>query len=225
MGDRRPQVIVRCASTPVVASAARLAREHDLEIGVRCGGHATAPRQATFTAPVSESGASFVPAEPRGRPLASVGSVWVGDLDQGRRSIPSIRAHAVGVAPGLRRRDRRPGGLRECIRPGRHGVRVRRSGLWSGPAEDEARIAAALRCAAALDRFASGPYVNVLIDDFGEVARAYPPDKLARLTALKTPTTLTTSSTSIRTSGPVALTRPLTGRARRGARPAFSFQA
>jgi hypothetical protein len=52
-----------------VASAVRLAREHDLEIGVRCGSHATAPRQATFTASVSESGASFVPAELRGRPL------------------------------------------------------------------------------------------------------------------------------------------------------------
>jgi hypothetical protein len=37
-----------------------------------------------------------------------------------------------------------------------------------------------------LDRFASGAHVNVLIDEgAGGVARAYPPHKLARLTALK----------------------------------------
>jgi Berberine and berberine like len=37
-----------------------------------------------------------------------------------------------------------------------------------------------------LDRVASGAYVNVLIDEgSGGLVRAYPPDKLARLTALK----------------------------------------
>jgi FAD/FMN-containing dehydrogenase len=56
---------------------------------------------------------------------------------------------------------------------------------WTDRAEDESRIAAARRCAAALDRFASGAYVNVLIDEGAGVARAYPPHKLARLTALK----------------------------------------
>jgi Berberine and berberine like len=56
---------------------------------------------------------------------------------------------------------------------------------WTAPAEDDSRIAAARRCAAALDRFASGAYVNVLIDEGAGVARAYPSHKLARLTALK----------------------------------------
>ena len=57
---------------------------------------------------------------------------------------------------------------------------------WTDPAEDETRIAAARRCAAALDQFASGAYVNALSDEGNEgVRRAYPPEKLARLTALK----------------------------------------
>ena len=57
---------------------------------------------------------------------------------------------------------------------------------WTDPAEDETRMAAARACASRLDPFASGVYVNVLTDE-GEagVRRAYPPAKLARLTALK----------------------------------------
>jgi FAD/FMN-containing dehydrogenase len=57
---------------------------------------------------------------------------------------------------------------------------------WLDPAEDNARIAAARRCAAAVAPYASGVYVNALSDDGVDgVRRAYPPAKLARLTALK----------------------------------------
>src|SRR2546428_12595778 len=57
---------------------------------------------------------------------------------------------------------------------------------WTDPAEDDRRIALARRTAAALDPFARGQYVNTLSDEGAEgVRRAYPPDKLARLTALK----------------------------------------
>ena len=37
--DRRPALIARCTSAADVAAAIRHAREHDLEIGVKCGGH------------------------------------------------------------------------------------------------------------------------------------------------------------------------------------------
>ncbi|MFC7496438.1 MULTISPECIES: FAD-binding oxidoreductase [unclassified Nocardioides] len=57
---------------------------------------------------------------------------------------------------------------------------------WTDPAEDDLRIAATRRSAAALEPWASGAYVNALGDDDPRgVRRAYPPAKLARLTALK----------------------------------------
>lgn len=57
---------------------------------------------------------------------------------------------------------------------------------WTDPAEDQDRIAAARRSAEGLAPFASGVYVNALSDEGAEgVRRAYPADKLARLTALK----------------------------------------
>src|SRR5690242_10060297 len=39
MIDHRPRMIVRAASVADVVTAVRLARELDLELGVRCGGH------------------------------------------------------------------------------------------------------------------------------------------------------------------------------------------
>src|SRR6266540_2246200 len=52
-----------------------------------------APRQATLTAWVGTTGPwSYLPAELWGRPLASVGYVWVGDRDLGRGLLPALRS-------------------------------------------------------------------------------------------------------------------------------------
>ncbi|HEX6335992.1 MAG TPA: FAD-binding oxidoreductase [Jiangellaceae bacterium] len=57
---------------------------------------------------------------------------------------------------------------------------------WTDPAEDDQRIRAARQYATSLAPFASGAYVNVLTDEGRSgVERAYPPEKLARLTGLK----------------------------------------
>jgi FAD/FMN-containing dehydrogenase len=60
------------------------------------------------------------------------------------------------------------------------------SARWADPGEDAPRMEAARRYAKAIEPFASGVYVNVLGDD-GEsgLRRAYGPDKLRRLGALK----------------------------------------
>ncbi|HLT60314.1 MAG TPA: BBE domain-containing protein, partial [Microlunatus sp.] len=57
---------------------------------------------------------------------------------------------------------------------------------WDDPAQDEARIAAARRYGTAMAAYASGVYVNALTDEgTAGVQRAYSPEKLARLVALK----------------------------------------
>jgi FAD/FMN-containing dehydrogenase len=207
----------------------------------------SAPRQATCTAWVGEFDAPLLPPDMRGRPLASVGFVWVGAPAEAEALLPSLRALGRPVAERIeqltylelqRREDTIEGhALRrywkghyfraftdEAVEAfllrgtadgrGEHlpAVTLQAYGgaiaevadaatafshrdamvefvaaaRWTDPSEDESRIAAARRCAAALDPFASGAYVNVLIDEgAGGVGRAYPPHKLASLTALK----------------------------------------
>lgn len=57
---------------------------------------------------------------------------------------------------------------------------------WEDPGEDDMRMSACRRYAAAVDPFSIGTYVNALSDEGAAgVKRAYPPETLARLTALK----------------------------------------
>lgn len=57
---------------------------------------------------------------------------------------------------------------------------------WEDPAEDEMRMSACRRFAAAVEPFSIGSYVNALADEGAAgVGRAYPPETLARLVALK----------------------------------------
>jgi FAD/FMN-containing dehydrogenase len=199
-----------------------------------------APREATFLALVGDTLRS-------GGPHASLGYVWVGDPEEGRQLLPSMRALGQPVEEQVRdlsylelqRIDdsvrghtlRRywkghyfseltddliqafllrgaPDGRGEHLPtvslqayggaiadvPDAATAFSQRDTLfefvaaagWTDPAEDESRMAAARRCAAELDTFASGAYVNVLGDEGASgVERAYPPGKLARLTALK----------------------------------------
>jgi FAD/FMN-containing dehydrogenase len=197
--------------------------------------NAEAPRQATFTASVGGTGP------------ATVGFVWVGDPEQGRRLLPAMRSLGRPIAERVDEQSYLQLQTREDVTGGHayrrygkghylkrfpdaaieafllrgttdgRGPNLPSVGLqayggaiadvpdedaafshrqtllefgtgtrWSDPAEDDERMAAARRSAAALEPYASGVYVNALTDEGAAgVRRAYPPGKLARLSALK----------------------------------------
>jgi FAD/FMN-containing dehydrogenase len=210
---------------------------------------ATSPRAATFTAGITTDDA--------GQGVATVGYVWVGDVDEGLSVLPALRA--LGPAAGVtlservepmsylalqRIDDTVRGHEKRRYWKGHYlqslpdeaidalltrGVPVGSDGSdgsaallpnvslqayggaivevpdeatafshrgtvfefvasngWTDPAEDGPRMAAARRCAAAIEPYATGVYVNALSDEGDQgVQRAYPPAKLARLVALK----------------------------------------
>jgi FAD/FMN-containing dehydrogenase len=83
MVDRRPRAIVRCASTADVAAAVRVARELDLPIGVRCGGHGIlglAVPEAGLMLDLRPMGAVRV--DPQRRRATVEGGAMLGALDR-----------------------------------------------------------------------------------------------------------------------------------------------
>src|SRR6478672_1687676 len=100
MADRRPAVVVRCTSDSDVAAAISFARQNDLEIGVRCGGHSILGNS------VPEGGLLIDLAGMRGvRVDADARRAWVqggallGDLDGQRRSSAWQRRPATSRTP------------------------------------------------------------------------------------------------------------------------------
>lgn len=80
--DRRPSVVVRPTSAQNVANAIAFAREHDLEIVVKSGGHSAAGlRGADGCLLVDMSAMRGVEADPRTRIARSNGGALLGELD------------------------------------------------------------------------------------------------------------------------------------------------
>jgi FAD/FMN-containing dehydrogenase len=95
MVDRRPEVIARCTSAADVAAAVRFARERDLEIGVRCGGHSILGMgvpEGGVMLDLSPMGAARV--DPERRTAYVQGGALLGALDQA--SIPHGLATTAG---------------------------------------------------------------------------------------------------------------------------------
>jgi FAD/FMN-containing dehydrogenase len=83
MIDHRPKLIVGCASVDDVITAVRTARERDLEIGVRCGGH----NIAGYAVPhgglmIDLTGLGRVTVDPVGRRARVQGGAMLGALDR-----------------------------------------------------------------------------------------------------------------------------------------------
>jgi FAD/FMN-containing dehydrogenase len=80
--DRRPRLIARCSGTADVVAAVRFAREHDIEIAVRGGGHNVAGTAVCDDGIVIDlSAMNAVSVDPVGRvALVQGGALW-GDVD------------------------------------------------------------------------------------------------------------------------------------------------
>ena len=100
---RRPRLIARCIGTADVAAAVRFARDHDLEIAIRGGGHNVAGTAVCDGGIVIDlSGMRAVRVDPAGRTAWVQGGALWGDVDhetqaQGLATTGGIVSH-TGVA-------------------------------------------------------------------------------------------------------------------------------
>jgi hypothetical protein len=94
--DRRPRLIARCSGTADVAAAVRFARDHDLEIAVRGGGHNVAGTAVCDDGIVIDlSGMRAVSVDPAERAaLVQGGALW-GDVDH------ETQAHGLATTGGI----------------------------------------------------------------------------------------------------------------------------
>jgi FAD/FMN-containing dehydrogenase len=94
--DRRPRLIARCSGTADVAAAVRFARDHDLEIAVRGGGHnvaGTATCDGGIVIDLSAMRAVWV--DPAGRTARVQGGALWGDVDH------ETQAHSLATTGGI----------------------------------------------------------------------------------------------------------------------------
>jgi FAD/FMN-containing dehydrogenase len=94
--DRRPAAIARCSSTDQVVAAIRFARDKDLEISVRGGGHSFAGFSVCEGGLMIDlSGMRQVTVDPASRRAVAAGGATWGDLDA------ATQEHALAVTGGF----------------------------------------------------------------------------------------------------------------------------
>ena len=94
--DRRPRLIARCIGTADVVAAVRFARDHDLEIAIRGGGHNVAGTAVCDNGIVVDlSAMRAVQVDPAGRRAWVQGGALWGDVDH------ETQAHGLATTGGI----------------------------------------------------------------------------------------------------------------------------
>jgi hypothetical protein len=94
--DRRPRLIARCVGTADVVAAVRFARDHDLEIAIRGGGHNVAGTAVCDDGIVIDlSAMRAVRVDPAGRRAWVQGGALWGDVDR------ETQAHGLATTGGI----------------------------------------------------------------------------------------------------------------------------
>lgn len=94
--DRYPRLIARCTGRADVAAAIRYARDHDLEVAIRGGGHNVAGTATCDDGIVIDlSGMRAVEIDPASRTARVQGGALWGDLDH------ASQAHGLGTTGGI----------------------------------------------------------------------------------------------------------------------------
>ena len=94
--DRRPRLIARCIGTADVVAAVRSARDHDLEIAIRGGGHNVAGTAVCDDGIVIDlSAIRVVRVDPAGRRAWVQGGALWGDVDH------ETQAHGLATTRGI----------------------------------------------------------------------------------------------------------------------------
>lgn len=102
MIDKRPAVIARCASTSDVVAAVNAAKDHDLEIAVRCGGHSVAGLSNTDGGILIDlAGLKSIEVDPEAKVARAGGGVLWGEFDAATQKhglhTPGGRVTTTGV--------------------------------------------------------------------------------------------------------------------------------
>ena len=94
--DRRPALIARCAGVDDVVTAVRFARQHDLEVSVRGGGHSIAGLSVSDGGLMIDlSNMKAVRVDPQARTATAAGGVLWGELDR------ATQAHGLATTGGV----------------------------------------------------------------------------------------------------------------------------